>query len=88
VRICLWEAHKDTENFENPFSFDPERLFNTAFNGDQFCPFGMGHHQCPAADATVQLATLFIEVYAKFRLAAEKAKPTRLDVGQEPGHFA
>lgn len=75
VRICLWEAHKDTDAFESPFSFDAERHFNTSFSGDQFCPFGMGHHQCPAADASVQLATLFIEVYAKFRLAAEKAKP-------------
>ena len=75
VRICLWEAHKDSDAFENPFSFDPERHFNTSFSGDQFCPFGMGHHQCPAADASAQLATLFIEVYAKFRLGSQGRKP-------------
>jgi cytochrome P450 len=81
VRICLWEAHKDAGNFDNPFNFDADRYLNTTFDGDQFCPFGMGHHQCPAADTTLFFSSLFIEIYAGRRLQDLTGEPAKLDVG-------
>jgi cytochrome P450 len=69
VRICLWEAHKDARAFEDPFSFRSDRFLKETYTADQFSPFGLGHHKCPAADATVQLGSLFVEVYARWRLA-------------------
>jgi cytochrome P450 len=81
VRICLWEAHKDAGNFDNPFSFDADRYLNATFSGDQFCPFGMGHHQCPAADTTLFFSSLFIEIYAERRLQDLTREPAKLDVG-------
>lgn len=71
VRICLWEAHKDTQTFEEPFSFRADRFLNATYSADQFSPFGLGHHQCPAADQTVLLGSLFVETYAKWRLSTE-----------------
>lgn len=81
VRICLWEAHKDAGNFDDPFGFDADRHLNKAFDGDQFCPFGLGHHQCPAADTTMNFASLFIETYAKRRLEDLEQRATALDAG-------
>lgn len=71
VRICLWEAHKDSHVFEDPFSFHADRFLNAKYAADQFSPFGLGHHQCPAADQTVVLGSLFVETYAKWRLSKE-----------------
>jgi cytochrome P450 len=71
VRICLWEAHKDAQTFEEPFSFRADRFLNATYTADQFSPFGLGHHQCPAADQTVLLGSLFVETYARWRLSAE-----------------
>ena len=62
-------------SFVNPYRFDADRYLTTSFDGDQFCPFGMGHHQCPAADTTMQLASLFVEVYARWRVTAEASNP-------------
>jgi cytochrome P450 len=76
VRICLWEAHKDAGSFEEPYRFHADRYLTTSFDGDQFCPFGIGHHQCPAADTTIQLASLFVETYAKRQLAHAQGSPS------------
>jgi len=89
VRICLWEAHKNSGAFVDPFSFDANRYLDNSFSGDEFCPFGMGHHQCPAADSSVQLASRFIEVYAKSRLLEDALMPAaELDAGRKQEHLA
>ncbi len=59
VRICLWEAHKDADNFDNPFSFDADRYLNTTFERGPVLPVRMGHHQCPAADTTLFFSVPF-----------------------------
>jgi hypothetical protein len=68
IRICLWEAHKDADVFANPFGFSADRFLTATYTADQFSPFGLGHHKCPAADTTVQLGSLFVESYARWRL--------------------
>ena len=65
VPICLWEAHKDASTFENASTFDADRFLQNAFDADQFSPFGLGHHGCPAAETTIQISSLFVETYAR-----------------------
>ncbi|MEW9805005.1 cytochrome P450 [Mesorhizobium sp. ZMM04-5] len=69
VRICLWEAHRDGVNFEGPFSFEPDRFLEATYTPDQFSPFGLGHHRCPAAVPVLQYGSLFVEAYVRRRLS-------------------
>lgn len=64
VRLCMWESHKDSDNFSEPFSFNPERFLDDAFTIDQYAPFGLDHHRCPMAEQVIELSTLFIKVLA------------------------
>lgn len=64
LRFCLWEAHKDKDNFPCPMDFDPNRFLNHEFQMQQFAPFGIDQHRCVASEFVVRLATLFIEELA------------------------
>lgn len=64
VRICLWEAHKASEVFAEPFAFRPERFIDRRFDPDAFAPFGLGRHRCPMAEPNVVLGARFIATLA------------------------
>ena len=60
VRICLWEAHHDTDVFADPYRFDPERFRHLTPTKEQFSPFGLDHHQCPFASLSIGLGTTLL----------------------------
>ena len=64
VRACMWEAHKDVRSFPQPFVFDPDRFLAGAARGDAFSPFGLDHHHCPFAGASVQIGVAYLRALA------------------------
>lgn len=67
VCISLWEAHKDKNNFAEPYTFDPERFFSGDYSLDQYAPFGLDQHRYPAADIVIRLAATFAEMFTAER---------------------
>ncbi len=65
VRLCLWESHKSSDTFPEPFSFNLERFTTQTVTKDQFSPFGLDHHNCPFADISTEISSLFISGLAK-----------------------
>ena len=69
VRACLWEGHKSTRVFTDPFAFDPDRFIDRAWSIEEFAPFGLDKHRCIAADFVVVVSALFVEiVLSEYRL--------------------
>lgn len=64
VRLCLWEAHKSSDTFADPFDFNPERFIKQSYAPDQYAPFGLDHHRCPFADSVVAMSKAFTRVLA------------------------
>jgi cytochrome P450 len=64
VRICMWEAHHDSDVFADPYRFDPERFLRTKPTKEQFSPFGIDHHQCPFATMSIGLGTALLRSVA------------------------
>lgn len=76
LRVCMWEAHKDSDTFPRPFDFDPARHLGAGAAGERFSPFGLDHHLCPFAGLTVQLAAAFLRVLAmNYKIAARDGDP-------------
>ncbi len=61
VRICVWEAHHDPQNFAEPFRFDCNRFMNEKLTADVYAPFGMDKHRCLGADWAFDLSAAFAE---------------------------
>lgn len=64
VRLCMWESHKSSEAFSNPFVFDPGRFLTGRVTRDQYSPFGLDQHNCPLADMSITLSELFVRTLA------------------------
>jgi cytochrome P450 len=64
VRMCLWESHKDSDKFPEPFSFRPERFLDNSFSLDEYAPFGLGHHRCPIAQMSMQMSRILMNELA------------------------
>lgn len=76
LRVCMWEAHKDEQTFEEPFAFRPERFLRDETFGERFSPFGLDQHLCPFAVFSINLASIFlIELSANFEISATGGEP-------------
>ena len=75
IRVCLWEAHQDSEAFPEPDTFKPDRFLGNMPSNDQYAPFGADHHQCPFGGATVRLASAYL------RALATTYRPTLINDG-------
>ncbi len=76
IRVCMWEGHKDSQNFPDPFKFDPTRFLTGNPTGDQYSPFGLDHHHCPVAGVSVQLAAAFLRALAgNYKLQGQGTGP-------------
>jgi len=64
VRLCLWESHKSSESFADPFTFDPDRFIHRHPSKDQYSPFGLGKHSCPFAHISTNMSAIFIKMLA------------------------
>jgi cytochrome P450 len=64
VRLCLWESHKSSAHFPEPFTFKPGRFLEQDFKGDQYSPFGLDHHRCPFSQVAIRLSTIFLRQLA------------------------
>ena len=65
VRLCLWESHKLSSSFTDPFDFKPNRFVANKFTTDLYAPFGLGVHQCPMANVAIRMSALLLRVLAK-----------------------
>ncbi len=75
VRVCLWEAHHDSDSFPSPERFDPHRFLGPFPTNDQFAPFGVDHHQCPFGSTAVRIGSTYV------RLLATEFPPTLINDG-------
>jgi cytochrome P450 len=64
VRLCLWESHKDSTNFSDPFEFHATRFFQASYSVKQFAPFGIDHHQCPLGRVAIHMGMLLVKTLA------------------------
>jgi cytochrome P450 len=64
ARICLWEIHKDSSVFPQPFKFDPSRFLSSRPTPDEYSPFGLDNHQCPFAGIAMSLGGYFLQALA------------------------
>ena len=64
VRLCMWESHKSSEAFSDPFVFNPGRFVTGSVTRDQYSPFGLDQHNCPLADMSIKLSALFVRTLA------------------------
>jgi cytochrome P450 len=71
VRICLWESHKNADNFPQPFEFEPERFLSNPPSRNSYSPFGLDRHQCPFSEIAVTLGTVFLQYLTQeYRVSA------------------
>jgi cytochrome P450 len=76
LRVCMWEAHKAEETFDDPFEFRPKRFLNEQAFGEKFSPFGLDQHHCPFSVFSIKLASLFLtELASGFEVSAEGGDP-------------
>lgn len=64
VRLCIWEAHKSPEAFDQPFRFDPKRFIRERPGPDHYAPFGVDRHQCPFGTYSINLGAAFLKAVA------------------------
>ncbi len=60
LRLCLWEPHKFEDPFTDPFNFNPKRFLDENYSIEQYTPFGLDQHRCPAGDMVIALSSLFV----------------------------
>lgn len=71
IRLCLWESHKSSSHFSDPFTFRPDRFVDGDLPADQFSPFGLDEHYCPLAEPSIFMGTLFLRALARgYRVAS------------------
>jgi cytochrome P450 len=61
VRVCVWESHRSSEQFEDPNRFDPDRFLGRAYPPTAYSPLGTGPHACNGAPLTNLVCSVFIE---------------------------
>jgi cytochrome P450 len=61
IRGRLWESHKDSKTFPDPFAFKPDRFIGQTYTIEQFAPFGLDKRRCAGANFVIELSTLFVE---------------------------
>ncbi len=77
LRACIWEGHKDPENFPDPFAFDPGRFLGEPLSQDVFAPFGLDQHHCIGAELEIFVSSLFVEeLVRRFDIAVLNDMPS------------
>ena len=64
VWLCIWESHKSSKVFSEPFTFRPSRFLNQDYTQDEYAPFGLGAHRCPFSNFSLHICSLFIKTLA------------------------
>lgn len=64
IRICIWEAHRDLDNFKQPEVFKPDRFLDREFPLNIYAPVGLDNHRCLAARWTHDISAMLIEELA------------------------
>jgi len=85
VRLCMWESHHDTQQFNAPLRFDPLRFVPSTTKLGDFAPFGLDRHKCPVADVATSIGITFLRALASFELQAlDDSAPVRGAYHWEP----
>jgi len=61
VRVAIWAAHKDPNNFDEPFRFNPDRFIDSGSTKDIFAHLGIGKHRCLGADWVITMTAMLVE---------------------------
>lgn len=64
IRICIRDGHQDSQIFENPAKFDPDRFIGRKFSHIEYAPFGLFRHMCVGDRLTHEIVCTFLTVLA------------------------
>jgi cytochrome P450 len=65
IRICIRDGHQDSQIFEDPAKFDPDRFIDRKFSHIEYAPFGLFRHMCVGDRLTHEIACTFLAALAK-----------------------
>jgi cytochrome P450 len=65
IRICIRDGHQDSQIFQDPAKFDPDRFIDKKFSHVEYAPFGLFRHMCVGDRLTHEIACTFLAVLAK-----------------------
>ena len=85
LRICVREAHRNPEFFDQPLRFDPDRFLKPDWPPRAFAPFGIGLHTCFGQELTLGATALLVERMAKFDWRTVADGPTEFPAPR--GHW-
>lgn len=61
VSVLMRETHRDSEVFDEPDRFRPQRFFENSYSADEYSPFGVDAHRCIASSFVTRIGGIFIE---------------------------
>jgi cytochrome P450 len=66
VRMCTREAHRRSDIFEQPITFNPDRFLNDGHSTmTHYAPFGLYRHRCVAARLVLTIGRIFVDELAR-----------------------
>ncbi|MBX7247291.1 MAG: cytochrome P450 [Candidatus Sumerlaeaceae bacterium] len=60
LRICTRESHRNSADFVNPDTFDPDRFLTRAHRAASYAPFGLGARACLGEQLTLAIGSIFL----------------------------
>jgi len=88
VRVCVREAHRNGEVFEDPDAFRPERFEGEQYDETVYRPFSDGTHSRFGAEAALMISTVFVvELAAGFRANVLRDGPAERSGNRHWSHW-
>ncbi|KAL6183119.1 hypothetical protein ACLB2K_044530 [Fragaria x ananassa] len=87
VHVNVWAIGRDSNVWEDPQSFRPERFIETKEHGFGYLPFGAGKRICPAAQVGTNLVILMLgNLLHNFAWNLPEGVPSKeIDMSESPG---
>ena len=78
VTPCVFLSHRNSQVFENPSQFDPERFHRRRYTAYEYYPFGGGKRRCIGRDfALLELPIVLSTILRRVRWTFLEDAPTR-----------
>lgn len=87
VHVNVWAIGRDSNVWEDPQSFRPERFIETKEHGFGYLPFGAGKRMCPAAQVGTNLVILMLGnlLHGFAWSLPEGVSAKEIDMSESPG---